>query len=321
MAVSLPLVILFTQIYITKKPDSKCLKKIAPFFAIALFFVPIAILFQDIPQSHISILKRMFVVLINVPWYLLKTFLPFNLSPIYPRIIMTPAQAALTILFYIFSASCLFFYLRKSKGFFFFAKIAFPLCFLFSLAPVSGFVPLGAIDYADRYSYIPSVFIISFAGVFIDKFFAEGRGKEKTILLSFLSIYIAVLSGITFFYSETWRSYRAVLESAVLHDPPAYMALGALADMEFFSGGRNRVPELCRRIRERERGWESEGGVKKILMKADFLELILYREMGKKAEAQKKARQLKETLDSALFPDKKEFSEVSKIVQETLSEQ
>ncbi len=292
MAVSLPFIILFfLMIRQGMGIQKKTLMKIIPFFLMALICVPIAIISQDIPQAHLSFMKRLAVVIFNIPFYVLKTFLPFNLSPIYPRVIPSANMLISTTVFYSLAiVGIIFFLLRKKHSEIWARNFLLILSFLVSLAPVSGIVPLGAIDYADRYSYIPSVFLIMFTATLINRFFSEEKAKKYLSIA--LSVYIAILAIITYFHSYTWQSYRAVLESALSYNPPPYMALGAIADIEFFTGNRSRIPELAKIARGREPGWESEGGVKRIIFKIDILEMRYYHEAGNSVESAKIAKQL-----------------------------
>jgi len=291
MAVSLPLVMFLCLLSLCGRIDKKNLIRVIPFFVISIIFIPIAVISQDIPQAHLSLFKRFAVAVLNVPWYVFKTLLPFNLAPIYPRIILSDEKILFSGIFYLIAClGILSFWIRRRIYDFSSNKLFLLLCFLASLAPVSGIVPLGAIDYADRYSYIPCIFLIIFAGCLIDKFFSDRRASKYLSIA--LSGYIAIIAVITYFYSYAWSSYRAVLESALSHDPPAYMALGALADLEFFNGDRDRIPAIAKIIREREVGWESKGGLERILLKADVLEMRYYYESGNRLEAAKVAENI-----------------------------
>lgn len=290
MAVSLPFLILFCAFAKIARIDKRIIYKTIPFFFLSLIFIPLAILFQDIPQAHLSLFRRIAVVTFNIPWYFVKTFLPLNLSPIYPRIIPSTAKITGTIIFYICSILAIYYTTKRYKEERLRFYLFFLLSFLFALAPVSGLVPLGAIDYADRYSYIPSVFLIIFFAIAIEKHLRER--KIRILLSALFSIYVLALSAITYFYSFSWSSYRAVLETAVSYKPPPYIAIGALADFEFFNGNPERITQLAKIAKERERGWESEKGVRKLFFKLDVLQLQNAWQSGKTDEASNIAQQI-----------------------------
>jgi hypothetical protein len=317
MAVSIPFVIFLSQIYVERKIEKTWLIKLIPFLIIALIFIPIAVIFQDMPTAHQSFLKRSIVMVINIPWYLSKIFLPFNLSPIYSRIVMTSGNWAQIIFFYaIFLPYSLIYLLknRKSEKIF---KYIFIICFFVSLLPVSGIMPLGAIDYADRYSYIPSIFIIAFCGIILDKFLCVKEYGRK-IILAILSLYLLILALITHFYSFSWSSYRSLLESAVACNPPAYIALGALADLEYFSENHQKVIEICQEIEKRNPGWESKSGVDRIILKANILKIRSYLELGDKENAYETAIKTKNSVDKRTFKDDNESEKINKYVDEII---
>jgi len=293
MAVSLPFILLILLVIREKTFTKDFIYKTLLFFITALIFIPIAIVSQDIPKEHLSFFRRVAVLLFNVPWYFYKLFIPLNLSPIYPRIIVSNGKILWTCLFYLaFLVLSLFslFKLKNEKWSSYYLLL--PLSFIISLFPVSGIVPLGAIDYADRYSYIPSVFLILFFSLLFQIFF-ENKQYTRIILL-FVSIYQIFLGFITYFYTFSWASYRTVLETAVAHEPPSYIAINALADLEYFTGDRLRIPELARIAKERQKGWESKKGLRRVFFKLDMLSMQVLYENGKKDEAAKIAKQLQE---------------------------
>ncbi len=314
MAVSLPLAMLLISVRDGARPDRKMFLRLAPFFAAALVVIPLAIASQDIPQAHLSLPRRTAVALLNIPWYILKTLLPFNLSPIYPRIIPSTGKIAMTAIFY---AAAIFAALRMWKdrsGRLHPHNLLIVLCFIVSLAPVSGIVPLGAIDYADRYSYIPSAFLLLFAATMLERFFKEKRAAR--CLTAAFSAYAAVLAATTYFHAFSWSSYRAVLESAISHEPPPYMALGALADLEFFSGDRSRLPLISEKAISREKGWESDTGVRRLLFKLDILQMRALHEAGNTDGAAKFAKRLKESDLHEFIPVEHDRQAFEKLIDE-----
>jgi hypothetical protein len=317
MAVSIPFIMFLSQIYVEKGIKKTWLIKLTPFFIIALIFIPITVVFQDIPAAHQSLLKRSIVMMVNIPWYFVKIFLPFNLSPIYSRIVMTVENWMQVIFFYAIFLPCSLIYLWKNRESEKLFKYIFIICFLVSLLPVSGIVPLGAIDYADRYSYIPSVFIIAFCGIILDMFLCV-KGYGRKIILAILSLYLLILALITHFYSFSWSSYRSLLESAGICNPPAYIALGALADLEFFSGNYHKVVEICQKIEKRNPGWESKSGLDRIILKANILEIRSYLELGEKENAYNTAIKTKKSIDKITLKDDKESEKINKYIDEVV---
>ena len=93
--------------------------------------------------------------------YFLRTFLPGNIYPLYPYYDpaihprwMALAGAALLLIP---------FFARKKElqSGLFFGVLPMVICFIVCLVPVVGFVRVGNTDFADRYSYLPSLFLVA----------------------------------------------------------------------------------------------------------------------------------------------------------------
>ncbi|HOK03651.1 MAG TPA: hypothetical protein P5105_00470 [Victivallales bacterium] len=317
MAVSLPFILFILLVAREEKVAKDFVYKTFPFFLVILIFIPIAIVSQDIPKEHLSLFRRTAVVLFNIPWYFYKLFIPLNLSPIYPRIIISFSRILWTCLFYLsFSVLALISFLKLKSKKWNLSCLLFLLCFFISLAPVSGIIPLGAIDYADRYSYIPSVFLIIFISLFLKGFF-ESKQYAK-IILPLIIAYLSFLASITYFYTFSWASYRTVLETAISHEPPPYIAISALADLEYFTGNRLRIPELVKIARERQKGWESEKGLQRLFFKLDILYMQVLYESGRIDEAAKIAKHLQKGKISEFLEKKSDEDNLKFLIKKVL---
>ncbi|MEM4247940.1 MAG: tetratricopeptide repeat protein, partial [Candidatus Nanoarchaeia archaeon] len=319
MAISLPLVLFLHEIFIADRRDFKILfKNLAPFFILMFIFIPVTIYMQIIPEAKFSIARQIVVILHNIMWYFHKTILPKQLSPIYPRVIFGIPLLLNVFATIIFFAMLIFFMRRAEPLLFKRAGLPFLLCYLVSLAPVSGFFALGAIDYADRYSYIPSVFIWFIIGVYLTVYFhlkPAGAEQDKSQriyhrpIFSIVvgSIYVFLLALMTIFYSGFWTSYHSVLKAAVMHHPPSFIALGALADLEMLKGNFNEAERLANQILSREKGWETEEGYHRILLKAECIKAVCMYKTGRKKEALPIFEMLAKKMDQNFFTDETNY--------------
>jgi hypothetical protein len=294
MAISLPFVLIALQFYMEGTLNIKsCIRKLWPFLLATAAFIPVTIMSQDINREGISLLRQSYVLFHNMAWYGRTTFLPSELSPIYPRVIFSGLEIIRITSWYLIFLFIAYFFFRIDRVFFKFKILPMLICFLLSLGPVAGFLPLGAIDYADRYSYIPSVFIWIVIGLLLTKNRISEKipgGSQKTnirhrIFIAAVFFYISCIGIITLVYSNMWRDYYSVLTAATLHEPPSYIALGALGDIELSRSNYPEAIKLADRIINREKGLETQKGYDRIILKAKYSKAIALYGLGDKKSA------------------------------------
>ncbi|MBI5810376.1 MAG: tetratricopeptide repeat protein [Deltaproteobacteria bacterium] len=169
MAVTLPFVLLILDFYPLERLDMKRLKgallEKIPFFALSVATAIIALRAQGewgAIKSH-PFSMRLFLSIKGFSFYLYKTFLPINLSPVYPpraeHSLLSPEFAGYSALFLTITIFCLLM-VRRKKVF-----LAVWLYYIVTLAPVIGIVPVGGQAAADRYMYLPGLGIFILAGL------------------------------------------------------------------------------------------------------------------------------------------------------------
>ncbi len=198
-------------------------KKLYPYFIILLIFIPIIFLAQgDAVNNRIAIYQRAYIILFNIYWYTKQTLLCSDLNPMYPLILSY--QSILVIaLFYIGLLMLGLWLLLKKRINFIFCYLPILLCYFVSLAPAIGFVRLGGTDYADRYSYIPSAFILFGIALLLNNFLNKKNNidllatkqvsyfflKEKFII-TVLGLYLIILVYHNYQYQKIWRNQEAL---------------------------------------------------------------------------------------------------------------
>ena len=178
--------------------------------------------------------------------YLVKTFVPYGLNPYYPHFSL--AENSLLPLYIAGMLWLLLavFLLRKNKKVLY---LYLPLALSFSAAVAPGLLRIGSVDFADRYSYFPSVFSVLalFAGVSaLWKYFPKAKNA-----VIFLSCGIIIFFGALCFDGVfIWES-EETFSAATLNVPkPNYRRLIADTVGKFekqdFSGTRRNIDFLRR---------------------------------------------------------------------------
>ncbi len=328
MAISLPLVMLVHEYFIAgRRGYAMLLKRLCPFFALSAIFLPISYFSQTISYSGDGFLRRLLSVFHNLAWYFRKTLVPGQLAPIYPEI--SPGHGmsikiAIVIAFLSYLAFSLW---KKNRDLFQKAAVPFFLSFCIALAPVAGFVPLGAIDYADRYSYIPSAFLWMLIGVYITAYLhlrSDGAPEARFIYrkpvfsIVFGSVYILSMALMSCVYSAQWRSYGSILRASAAHVPPSFMALGALADLELANGNFDQAEHAADMIIARKPGFESKEGYGRIVLKAQCIKAVSLFHKGMKKEASTYFETVRRSSDKSFFSDDANYQNFIRMADESL---
>ena len=310
MAISLPLVFIVCEYAAENKFNPKAwTRKLWPFFLVAAVFLPVTIMSQDINREGISLSRQAYVLVHNVAWYVRTAFVSGWPSPIYPRVTLSSSEIFTTVSCYIVLIAAAMYFFLINKMYFRDGVIPLFCCFLASLAPVAGFFPLGAIDYADRYSYIPSAFLWTMVGGLIINTFrkiSSTERKQRSIInLKLMTyggiLYIMVFAFMNVVYSDIWRDYCSVLTAACVHEPPSYIALGALGDVELSRGNYGEAIKISERIISRQKGLETEKGYAKIILKAKYTMAYALYKNGDKQQALKIFEEIKPYLNENSF--------------------
>jgi tetratricopeptide (TPR) repeat protein len=160
--------------------------------------------------EHYPFSQRLLQPGLRVPFYVVKTLLPFRLSPLYPYVAEVSAiqifgWAGLLI------GTGLAFRLRSK----FPAILAACLGFLALVAPVSGLAHAGSHFAADRYSYLAC---LPFAALF-----AAGLiGRPKSFGIA-AAMVLAALAGLTAQQCLIWRDSQTLWTRAIEIGPPNFL--------------------------------------------------------------------------------------------------
>ena len=235
-AFSLPFILVILQFIVTQKISLKYyIKRFWVFFIILILYGYVSFLSESskIIPADITLLNRIYIPLYNFLWYIKSTLLPINLSPMYPRIILSTSVYYVVLSYLLLLLLIIYFYL-KNRHKTIYTIIPFGLLYTVSFFPVSGILLFGVFDHADRFTYIPSVFIWLSVALFLISFLKsrEYRDIYKKFLFVLLFIYACILMFLNVNYQTTFRSLYNLHKSACIYIPANYVILQKYGDME-----------------------------------------------------------------------------------------
>ena len=200
-----------------------------PFFAIALFFGIIAMqaheTFPYLGKTEVPLFDRIIYACYGFILYIGKLILPLNLSAYYPYPSGSPGTVdyifpilAIAFVFIIF------WQFRKNK------PLVFSMLFFFFnivllLKVFQVHLQTGKFVIADRYSYVSSIGFFFLVGYLYEKYTAKYHSK-KILLTAILSLWILVMSVMTFNRSLVWNDSITLWNNVVDQYPELSWAYG-----------------------------------------------------------------------------------------------
>jgi len=156
---------------------------------------------------------RIFMAFYGYMMYILKLFIPFNLSPFYPFPALNkslPIAYTLAPVFLIASLVLFYFSLKKNR------VVAFGLSFyLANLILVLQILPVGSAVIAERYSYMPYIGIFYILGSLLSNFSLLDTKKAFYVLIP-VSILFSIL---TYKQSGIWKDGASLWDYAIKTNP------------------------------------------------------------------------------------------------------
>ncbi|HOY31615.1 MAG TPA: tetratricopeptide repeat protein [Bacteroidales bacterium] len=219
-AVILPLVMLLMDYKSDRKFSWKTIAEKIPFFAISLIFGLIAMQSQKeaMPDEQgIPFVTHFFVVFNSLITYIVKAFVPINLSAFYPY--PKALNDALPVIYYlslVFTGLLLFFvwYSRKwGKDVLF--GFGF---FLITIILVLQIITVGNATMADRYTYVPYIGIFYIIGKLYE--YLAGKGKNyKNIIITAAVLVFIIFSSISYARVKKWENDETLFSDVIKKYP------------------------------------------------------------------------------------------------------
>jgi tetratricopeptide (TPR) repeat protein len=206
VAVTLPVVLLLVDLHRDRKVTGASLREKAPLFALSVIFGILAINAQsaagamataaiDTPVGKLLYASKGYVL------YVVKTFVPFSISPWYPYPLEVPASywAFPAIAAALLAAA---FVNRRKMPLLLFGVGWYTV----TVAPLLQLLQVGNAEMADRYSYLPSVGILMIAGWGLARITERSSGMNvKHLPAAIAGAYIVALAAFSFTLSPVWR--------------------------------------------------------------------------------------------------------------------
>ena len=221
---------------------------IISFTYVFLKFIYLAHVVKDFLAPEKNWHRTLLMVLDNFRMYFVKTFLPNDLIPIYPYFEQSDSGITLICLFYLLTAGLAILLLFKAKDILLYDIIPMLLCFIAAVLPAVGLFNFSNTDFADRYSYTSSVFLLCGVALVINRFKRAGtetanmqtafsRGNRYYWLSWSAAVcYILYIISYTIFYLPCWKNNYTLYLSICDHENPNFRGLAALANIEYSNG-------------------------------------------------------------------------------------
>jgi tetratricopeptide (TPR) repeat protein len=187
------------------------------------------------PLTPAALLLKAETIFYNYGNYFLRTFLPGNIYPLYPYYDpaihprwMALAGAALLLIPFLARK-------KELQSGLFFGVLPVVICFIVCLVPVAGFLRVGNTDFADRYSYLPSLFLVA-GSAFLLKLNLPKESAFGSWLPVLGLLYCGGFLYQTERYIPVWRDDVTVTERSVSLPFPNYNAAIARAIQHYSKG-------------------------------------------------------------------------------------
>ncbi len=237
MAASLPVLLVLTDYFKSRKINSSALLEKIPFFALSLVFGIIAVKAQHStgsvqdPGFH-PFYERIAFACYGFITYIIQLFLPLHLSALYPYPVSSgesiPPWYYVYVLLFILLFIAVIYSMRYTK------KIVFGTGFFaITVFLVLQLLPVGNAIMADRYSYIPSIGIFYLAG---EGFYSLWHSNKTLGLYRFSLLFLLAVATIFFSFKTyarcgVWKNGMTLWNDVISQNrdiPLAYNNRGAL---------------------------------------------------------------------------------------------
>lgn len=285
MAVTLPAVLLLHDAFLAPGRMRRRIPVYTALLLLAVLFAAVNMRAQEgAIQESPPLGERLNLAVWAPLHYTSTTIFPVGLSPLYPyaeRPSRMPPYAASGWLFSL-GALAIVIHFRRRMPLLSYGLLASAVV----LVPVSGIVPFGAAYAADRYSYLPTIFLLFGVGHVLERFFTRIPPPAARALLPIGVPIVSVYAGISLWIMPMWEHsealWRRVLDLYPSDSKAQYNLVHAQAALDRREGAAMVDP-----------GWEE--GV------ADRLDV--YRAMGdgRHEEAREKAGRIPDPAESAYW--------------------
>ncbi len=234
-ALVLPAVLYLLEVHRTRRwLAAEHLKAVMPYCILSISY---GVIVRDmIKNSGVSVLQERRPVLLTATHVIYnylrfagKTFCPSGLLPLYPFIIFSRELVILTFAGAAAAVALLAAVWQRSRELFLYDILPMVLCFGGILLPVSGIIFFSNADFADRYSYIPSIFLWGAAGLVLDKV----KWRKFRFSMPAAALYLAALTVSLVLYMPVWKNNNTLLTACTAVEKPNFAAIIYLSSLQF----------------------------------------------------------------------------------------
>lgn len=196
-------------------------------------------------NSTFSIIGKLELIFFNYGNYFLKAIMPQNLLPLYPYY-ATELSNKIICFIPVFLVVITGYLIAKkgTRNFSLYGLLPALFCFAMTLAPTVGFAQIGNTDYADRYSYLPSVFLIIPIIFLLSKVYEEANFKRYIVFG--LSGYMILLTYLTIIYIPCWKNISSIAEKSLEAKYPNINALSICATDALTQNNIEKIEIICK---------------------------------------------------------------------------
>jgi hypothetical protein len=224
-AVALPFVILFLESYPGQRLDKGALRRLVPFFALAIAFLFLAFITLrpgssgiPSPKGHLTYLQNLSLFFYAFVFYISKILLPVRLMARYSSDIgQYPMDLVLNVAIFAIACVVIYFVFRRKKEFVSFGTAFFVL----TLMPTLPFHFAGQ-PYADRYMYLPLAGILFIFSAFFFEILPNKWPTRHILKYGagvFLAVSVLLLGAKTWALSRTWHDSISLWTHVLKIDP------------------------------------------------------------------------------------------------------
>jgi len=252
MAITLPAVLVMIEFFRKRQfAPMYYIKKIWPY---ALLVVAYLILISNLRTDFIKPpidMKRMFsLVLFNIYWYTKNTFVPSfysSMNVLYPKIVFSWQVIIQMLIFYIVLVGAgIVAYVKIKKETLLYSILPLLVCYIAVLSPVLGGFQFSFSDFADRYNYMPSVFMLFAAGCIVPLLINQQTHRVITL---FIVVYIMILTYSTISYIPAWENSNSVFSKSCEQQPANIYSVLTLGLLETKAGKYQNAIFLSERLK------------------------------------------------------------------------
>lgn len=226
-------------------------KLLLPSFCVFLLFIlwQLPIVAQSASNAmtagEVSLPFKLEMICFNYGLYFIKTFLPGNLYPVYPYYDPAYEFRWLALIPFVLLLTPLLGRYEYCRDAVLFAIVPVLACFAVTMVPVVGFSRVGNTDFADRYSYLPSLYLVTMTAFLLR--FNLPRETPLSRWLPILGIlYCGGLLKQSLDYLPVWRTNQQMVARSMHHPKPnPHIAMGCAA-LAVLDGNYEKALTVCR---------------------------------------------------------------------------